>query len=51
MLTILDLLTFIEQLTNHGSGTGVQGMATAANITKSEKKVILNLQTQTFVSE
>ena len=32
------LLAFVELLTNHGSGTGVQGMATAANITKSEKK-------------
>ena len=35
---LLVLLTFIELLTNHGSGTGVQGMATAANITKSEEK-------------
>ena len=35
---LLVLLTFIELLTNCGSGTGVQGMATAANITKSEKK-------------
>ena len=35
---LLVLLTFIELLVNHGSGTGVQGMATAANITKSEKK-------------
>ena len=35
---LLVLLTFIELLTNHGSGTGVQGMATAANITRSEKK-------------
>ena len=32
------LLTFIELLTNHGSGTGVQGMATAANITRSKRK-------------
>ena len=38
---------------NHGSGTGVQGMATAANITKSEKKkkTIPNLQSQTSQSE
>ena len=35
---LLVVLTFIELLTNHGSGTGVQGMVTAANITKSEKK-------------
>ena len=35
---LLVLLTFIELLTNHGSGTGVQGMATAANITRSERK-------------
>ena len=35
---LLVLLTFIELLTNHGSGTGVQGMATAANITSSERK-------------
>ena len=35
---LLVLLTFIELLTNHGSETGVQGMATAANITKSEKR-------------
>ena len=35
---LLVLLTFIELLTNHGSGTGVQGMATAANITKKTKK-------------
>ena len=35
---LLVLLTFIELLMNHGSGTGVQGMATAANIAKSEKK-------------
>ena len=35
---LLVLLTFIELLTNHGSGTGVQGMTTAANITKSQKK-------------
>ena len=34
--TALVLLTFIELLTNHGSGTGVE--ATAANITKSKKK-------------
>ena len=34
---LLVLLTFIELLTNHGSGTGVQGMATAANITRSER--------------
>ena len=34
---LLVLLT-IELLTNHGSGTGVQGMATAANITRSERK-------------
>ena len=44
---LLVLLTFIELLTNHGSGTGVQGMATGANITKSKKKAMLNLQTQT----
>ena len=31
------LLTFIELLTNQGPGTGAQGIATAANITKSEK--------------
>ena len=35
---LLVLLTFIELLTNHGSEIGVQGMATAANITRSEKK-------------
>ena len=35
---LLVLLTFIELLTNHGSGTGVQGMATATNITRSERK-------------
>ena len=29
---------FIELLTNHGFGTGVQGMTTAANITKSDTK-------------
>ena len=34
---LLVLLTFIELLTNHGSGTGVQGIATAAKITKGEK--------------
>ena len=33
----LVLLTFIELLMSHGSGMGVQGMATAANITKSKK--------------
>ena len=33
---LLVLLTFIELLTNHASGTRVQGIATAANITKSE---------------
>ena len=35
---LLVLLNFIELLMNHGYGTGVQGMATAANITKSEEK-------------
>ena len=35
---LLVLLTFVELLTNHGSGTGVQGMATAANITRNERK-------------
>ena len=35
---LLVLLTLIELLTNHGSGTRVQGMATAANIAKSEEK-------------
>ena len=30
---LLVLLTFIELLMNHGSGTGVQGMSTAANVT------------------
>ena len=38
-----NLLTFIELLSNHGSGTGVQGMASAANITYKAKKAILNL--------
>ena len=42
------LLTFIELLTNHGSGTEVQDMETAANITK---KAITNLQTQNSFSE
>ena len=27
----------IELLTNHGSGTGIEGMTTAANITKTKK--------------
>ena len=40
---------FIELLTNHGSGTGVQGVATA-NITKSEKKAIPNLQLLAFLT-
>ena len=35
---LLVLLTFIELLMNHGSETGVQGMANAANVTKSEKR-------------
>ena len=35
---LLVLLTFIELLTNHGTETGVQGMATAANITKSKER-------------
>ena len=35
---LLVLLTFIELLTNQGTGTGVQAMATAANITKSLQK-------------
>ena len=36
---LLVLLTFsIELLMNHGPETGVQGMATAANITKSDTK-------------
>ena len=34
---LLVVLTFIELLTNHGSGTEVQGMATAANIPKAKK--------------
>ena len=47
---LLVLLTFIELLMNHSSGTRVQGMATAVNITKSEKKAIPNLQTQTSLA-
>ena len=35
---LLVLLIFIELLTNHGTETGVQGMATAANITKSKER-------------
>ena len=45
---LLVLLTSIELLTNNGSGAGVQGMATDANM---KKKAILNLQTQTCFSE
>ena len=50
LIRILNLLLreLLVLLTNHGSGTRVQGMVTAANITKTAKKMILNLQTLTF---
>ena len=38
LLGELMVLLFTELLTNQGPGTGIQGMVTAAKLTKSEKR-------------